>query len=61
MANQFNKLLMEEVNKHGPAKDQELKGRQTPKPYAALEMRDNARSKGQKEKLQSLRRECQMI
>jgi hypothetical protein len=64
MANQFNKLLMEVVNKHA-AKDQKLKGKQTPKPSAALKnlrrMRDNARSKGQKEKLWALRRECHMM
>jgi hypothetical protein len=65
MANQFNKLLMEVVNKHAPAKDQKLKGKQTPNPSAALKnlrrMRDNARSKCQKEKLRALQRECQMM
>jgi hypothetical protein len=66
MANQFNKLLMEVVNKHAPAKDQKLKGRQTPKPSAALKnlrwMRDNVRSKGQKEQeLNSWETSCDKI
>jgi hypothetical protein len=65
MATQFNKLQMEVVNKHAPAMDQKLKRKQTLKPSAALKnlrrMRDNARSKGQKEKLRAPRRECQMM
>jgi len=62
MALGFNNLFLDVLDKHAPMKEVTMKQKRTPAPSAALKklqrLRDNARSKGQTEKLRHLRKEC---
>ena len=58
MADEFNRLILDTINKHAPLKLLTSKKKRTPKPSAKLarlrRLRDNARSKKQMGKLRIL-------